>query len=341
MPPSRSPIDFSARCDPTLRATVVIDCMDGRLPPSDRAAATLAATRFGESAAFCPSGAESALRYALAAGCTRVSRELERDNADVYLVGSGGAQDEGDLMAARLAAAKGAELVLNVLDAQSLDGELRVERDLARGAREVLYFSGPAVLMLSDEAPRPRYVSHHRQRMARLPPAAQQPETEQSARGAGATWGPVRPRTKTAELGAKTSGDARSRMFAAFGINQQSTDSKSVIEGDADTCAAHLVRYLAHHQIIERTTHQDLGLTSSSPAASTAPVERKSDATTSVTRGPRSLERPTTGAARRPRRYQPSPGRAGNLARAPRPLDGSRLANCRGPYPIETRRKPM
>ena len=118
------------------KTAVIIGCIDGALPASDRAATALAVTRFGDDVVLCsPRGEETALRYALGAGANDVI-PIDECNALVYLVGRGGAGVNGNLMVAQLATARKATLVLDVLDVEACIDGVRVWRDLGRGARE-------------------------------------------------------------------------------------------------------------------------------------------------------------------------------------------------------------
>jgi electron transfer flavoprotein alpha/beta subunit len=281
------------------QAVAVIGCIDAVLPASDRAAATLAVTRFSEVVVCSPNGDEAALRYALGAGSTSIANSLDHCEAHVYLIGRGGAGVEGELTAARLATARGAALVLDVLDVQWANENLRVERDLGRGAREILILSGPAVLLMSDDAPQPIYVSCYRRRAVELPKKIVENDVRLSI-----PWEPVRLRTKTADLADKTSGDARTRLFDAFGLNDDAqSDVQHIVAGDAETCAQHLVRYLAHHGFIDRPFDVvAMPTTVPSPSATPTMAEPAVASKTFVPRGPRPL-----GSNRPPGRRGPFP----------------------------------
>jgi len=315
------------------KTAVIIGCIEGALPASDRAATALAVTRFGDDVALCvPRGEETALRYALGAGAKDVM-PLAECHALVYIVGRGGAGVDGDLMVAQLATARQATLVLDVLDVEaSVDG-VRVRRDLGRGAREELTVTGPAVLMVADDAPQRMYVSRFRQITAELPPVEVAPDQPVS-------WDPVRLRAKTADLSSRTAGAARDRMFGAFGLNDGGAErDEHIIAADAEICAEHLVRYLAHHGFVDRHF-----------AAADAPVDRsgvrqalaviaKVDQTlpgSAAGRSPRPVQGPARGLQRRPRPYRPAAGRQGKLLRGPRPLGHAQPPQIRGPFPVST-----
>lgn len=312
------------------KISVIIGCVDGALIASDRAAVTLAVMRFGNDVvACCPHGEEVAQRYALGAGVRGIVA-LEECAATICLVGRGGAGTEGDLMAARLAMAHEATLVLDVLDVQTMGDNFRVWRDLGRGAQEVLTLTSPAVLMVADDAPQRMYVSRYRQNRAaitRLDIVPPQP----------VSWEPARPRAKTADLAGKTRGTAQSRMFNAFGLSDENTsDDNQIVDSDAEACAEHLVRYLAHHGFVER----GFAAAAVTRQKRTAPLEPTTEVTFTPTILHSRAPHPVNGSAhalqRRPRPYQPTARPMGKFARGPRPLGQEWPASTRRPFPLST-----
>ena len=313
------------------KTAVIIGCIDGALPASDRAATALAVTRFGDDVVLCsPRGEETALRYALGAGANDVM-PIDECNALVYLVGRGGAGVDGNLMVAQLATARKATLVLDVLDVEACIDGVRVWRDLERGAREELTVTGPAVLMVADDAPQQMYVSRFRQITAAPPPVEVAPNQPIS-------WDPVRLRPKTADLMSRTTGAARDRMFDAYGLNDGGAKrDKHIIAADAEICAEHLVRYLAHHGFVDRHF-----------AVADAPVDRSGNRQALAVsanvdqilpdsynvRSPRPIQGPTRGLQRRSRPYRPAAGRLGKLLRGPRLLGHAHSPRIRGPFPV-------
>ncbi len=224
--------------------------------------------------------------------------------------GPRGAGIEGDLTAAKLAQARGATLVLDVLDIEQVATGLCVQRDLGRGAREIITLTGPAVLLIAEDAPQPMYVSRFRQ-LAASPNSGWASEQDSPTRPKLA-WEPVRLRTKTADLASKTGGAAWNRMFETFGLSDSNGDDEQhVVAADTETCAQHLVRYLAHHgfiadregkQHVEPPADQrrkqavpDAPTTESAVTPATAPI-----------RAPHILDGPTHGLQRRPRPYRPT-----------------------------------
>ena len=319
------------------KTAVIIGCIDGVLPASDRAATALAVTQFGNDVVLCsPRREETALRYGLGAGARDVL-PIEACNALVYLVGRGGAGVDGDLMVAQLATARQAALVLDVLDVQACADGVRVRRDLGRGAREELTVTGPAVLMVADDAPQQMYVSRFRQMTVTPPPVEAAPNQPVS-------WGPVRLRARTADLTVRTAAAARDRMFAAFGLNDGGAASDAhIIADDAEICAEHLVRYLAHHGFVDRHF-----------TAADAPVDRSENRQTlavmtnvdqtlsdsSNLRSPRPVQGPAGGLHRRPRPYRPAACQLGKLLRGPRPPGHAQPPRVRGPFPVSTMKDP-
>lgn len=312
--------------------SVRIGAVDGIMPASDRAALSIAiAQPDADVVAIVPDHDEVAMRYALGAGVKRIATPAADGEADLCLIGRGGSGVEGDLMAARLATRYRAALVLDVLEIETQSDGLRVTRDLGRGDREVILLGGNAVLGIADTAPRSVYVSRYQQLTAKIPQGMQ----GQTPAPVLVTWGPIRLRTKAADLAEKTSGDARSRMFGAFGVSDNDpVRDDETIEADADTCAEHLIRYLAHHGFIDRVTElaaeaerKETIVRTASPAQMDLPV-------TVAIRVPQPIERPCSGLGRRPRPYLSSTSVVGATARVPRPIDAEGSAPDRGPFPV-------
>lgn len=328
---------------------VILGCTErGTLPASDRAAIAMALRiGCGEVRAYSLRSDEVALRYALAAGVV-TAKPLDDLNDlpfDLALIGAGGCEPWGDLLPAMLAQKCSCGLVVDVVKIEPASDEMRVTRDLGRGAREVLRVRGPAVLAISEEADQTLYVSRHRRKMAALSQklAAGRPWLDPLENVAG-SWEPARPRVKTGNLAAKTGGAATDRMNALMGATQSTEDrqDRQVIRGDAATCARQLLRYLRHHGFLPpgagvRTEDlpQETGLC---PQEATPDLSRRvagADASTlwqensacrshRLLRSPRSLSGATSGVQRRPQPLAfPSAVLSGNLLRSPRPLNGS------------------
>ncbi|MBI2195347.1 MAG: hypothetical protein HYU36_25480 [Planctomycetes bacterium] len=344
------------------------------LPPSDQAAVALALHRLGGRVeAYTPQPDETAWRYALAAGASTASllADLATPEFDVLLIGRGGTGPWGDLLPADLAERARCALVLDALDVTPIGNELRVVRNLGRGNQEVLHVAGPAVLAVSDDAPRLLYVSRFRRRAVeaarlRTPPSGL---ADPAAADSG-PWTPVRPRARTGNLAARTAGPAADRMNALFGLMDAETSSgkeQNVVVADARTCAQHLARYLSHHGLVRGGGPvQTPGTAPASPpatppAASEArpagggPDSLKVSADRRHQRGPRGLEspagrdtrRPTalSGPARQPERCPVPVKPAGDtthtaavspakLSRAPRSLGQAATHRVRGPFPV-------
>ena len=231
------------------------------LPESDRAAMSLALSRFGGRVdACCLRDDEEAARYALAAGAAEVLRPAEVTDLefDVALVGSGGAGAWGDLLPALIAEWKDCAMVLEVLDVEPRDDGMTVTRDLGRGSREILAVRGPAVLAVSENAPRSLYISRHRREA--VDPSLIRPGTGPAATdplsGICGPWEHARPRPRAADLEGKTGGSATDRMNALLGLADDPRareDTGRRIIADAGTCANHLLRFLRHHRFIDGT----------------------------------------------------------------------------------------
>ena len=145
-----------------LKSLVVVGCVDGALLQSDRAAVGLATSLKCDVSVCCPDNDEVSLRYAIAAGATGMV-PLDKAEADIYVIGRGGTGITGELMPARLALAVNATLVLDVLEFELQTEGIRVVRDLGRGSREIMILSLPVVLVISDNAKTPAYISRYRQ----------------------------------------------------------------------------------------------------------------------------------------------------------------------------------
>jgi hypothetical protein len=299
------------------------------LPASDRAAVALALRLPGRLVrAYCRPGDEEARRYALAAAAVSTGsavsvasvHAIESAEFDVLLAGEGGTGEGGDLLLARLAERHGCALVFEVLEVEE-DGEgLRVTRDLGRGAREVLSVEGPAVLGVSAQAPRGKYVSHYRRQAAAAAGGWTGGDDagawSGAAEGGASPWGPARPRPRTGDLAARTAPPAEERMLALFGVSgagEGAGGKRSVIEADPETCARHLLRFLAHHGFIERRGPRR--------REAAAPPGRDAEAGLRQDRA--------RGAG------PPASAPAGRLSRGPRPVGQERPARVRGPYGVD------
>lgn len=334
----KTPERTEMRERPERRAWVVVGCVDGLLHASDRSATTFAVQCFSHVTVCNPAGDDPALRYALAAGCTSIAGSLDGCTAPICLMGRGGAGIDGELSAARLAKKQRATLILDVLQIEWAGDELQVIRDLGRGARECYVLSGPAVLMMSEEAQPPRYISHYRQSRVSVPH-----ELGTDSKELPITWEPVRLRSKTAGLASKTGGEARSRMFDAFGLDDPSpSDTQHVVTGSAELCAEHLVRFLAHHGFVASSIPADGEPTfaklptTATDVPSAKPIDPRLAA---GVRQPRSVSRSTKGLHRRPQRYvRQQPFATGKLSRGPRVLSTHRPAGQRGPFALSENR---
>lgn len=312
------------------RTALVIGCIDGTLPASDRAATALAVKQWSADLCLCvPRGEEVAVRYALGAGVDNVS-SVEGCNALVYLVGRGGAGSDGERWAAQLAMTRNARLVLDVLDVNACGNGVRVLRDLGRGACEELVITGPAVLVLTDDAPQQMYVSRYRQASV-VPPRLETVDSQSMP------WQPVRLRTKTAAFMRRTAGTARDRMLQAFGLRESATKSQGhVVVADAERCADHLLRYLAHHRSKEHhLLAADLNENQSRPGLSEVSDADPRDMPSNLSTGraPRPMVGPVPRYHRWPRPYRPLM-LSSKLLRGPRPYGHAQPLEIRGPFSV-------
>lgn len=228
----------------------------------------------------------------------------------VAVLGLGALGEWGDELAGQLAEDNQATLIFDVLDAQRTESGLLVERDLGRGNRERLLVRGPAVLVLSPQARRGPYVSHYKLQMAAK---ALHAGAGHAASGFAETpavdaraWQPLRPRARSTKPNIGPS--ANDRLGNAFGLAETPADSRGqIITAEPETCALHLLRYLAHHGFIgERAGPVPAASGSSSHIV---PVNEPQ-----ASGGPESL---TVGYGRGPRRTGDLPQRFG---RRPRPV---------------------
>jgi hypothetical protein len=230
-----------------------------------------------------------------------------------------------------------------VLDVVASPAGLTVTRDLGRGSREVLALHGPAVLGIAEAAVQLLYVSHYRRQ--RIQPAiriahtrpqhAAPPETLRSP------WEQARPRVKTADILARTSGAASVRRQALFGMTTGSHDANDrahIIVADAATCAQHLLRFLRHYGIV-RAPEAPL------PASPTTVENRAAGVLPSAIprwephrRGPRPLTGATRGPERQPRPLAAAavvrPAQSTPPGRGPRPVGESAARTRRRPRPV-------
>ncbi len=304
---------------------------------ADRAAMSLAVRRLSpHPTAWCSD--EASMRYALAV--TRDARWLSDERADAaprFHVAMAGTIDE--LTLAQAAAGCDATLMFDVLDVEPTPEGVRVVRDLRRGATDVCLVVGPVVLAVSDLAVNELYVSRYRRATApRVPPPRH--GTPGASDG---PWQPVRRRTSTAGIGEKTSGSATQRAMATFGIagHDDASADHHIVTADGATCAQHLLRFLAHHDMIAATpatTIEPVGPADELPRPRPRRAVHGPTLAGKLARGPRPLSGASPGVSRRPRpaRTQPDPRITSRHARRPRPVGQATPSAVRGPFPVES-----
>jgi len=292
------------------------------LPISDRGALALALARFGGDVCAYAADADAGC-FARAAGVEHVAeisnRTIDRVDVavmggiDVALIGRGGCGDLGDALPAWLAEGSGAALVYDVIDVRRESDRLVVTRDLGRGARDLLGVRGRVVLAVADSVARGPYVSRYRlnaQRAAadeRVREAPCEAGSMAHPQASGVEWKPAAPRVRLGDHAARVAGRAVERMNALFGVGKTAENTASLVHGSPGECARHLLRYLSHHDFVDREAAAGL------PDAAVEAFRLDG-------RGP---TRRTEGDA-------PIPLRA---RRRPRPVDGRPLA-ARGPFEI-------
>jgi hypothetical protein len=232
------------------------------LARSDCAAVQMALQTDGNATAVCAAGDKVAVEYALAAGIRKVHELGSTSPAEfqVAYVGAGAAELVGDIYLARWAELSKASLLFDVIRCSEQSEAIRdVECDAGRGARYHLSVRGPIIMVVSSHIARPTYVSRYRRQSA-----AQGVSRERSsAHGQVAAqmnahdWNPVRPRVR-ARRGQNEPSAADDRLNDAFSIRAGThKDSSNVIVADPETCARHILRYLAHHGFITHATPED------------------------------------------------------------------------------------
>ena len=277
---------------------------------SDREAAHCARQASPAPSAYCPPGDWLAAEYALAAGCAIVA-ELETILASSWAqawIGGGFLERLGDEFAASLAERRSATVLFEVLSCNTeRDGTFTIVRDAGRGARDEVVVSGPVVLVLSTLVRRTGYVSRYRREQARkelVTPAAGRPISSEPP----VPWQPARPRTRRPPK-VLIESPLDDRMDAAFGISAaKESTAHQAIAADPYTCAQHLLRYLAHHELWQRAPRT---LDHMSPPQS--PVANPNPAHSASTTVPSSAQ-----SGRRPRPV----GKTPPAFRGPRPTTG-------------------
>jgi len=307
--------------------------------PADQAAVALGVRLFGAGCVAWVAPAAAAGRcYAVAAGVKRtmtfdpsvISTIARGDDWQLAIFGSP-IEPWGEWLPALLAERAAAGLAFDITTIERLDNGYRLVRDLGRGSREWLHVAGRAVVVLTPDPPRSLYLSRHRRRLA-AEALASTPMTDE---GSTIQWRPLKPRVHADQLLKKTTGAADDRLFSAFGIApvEAADQTEHILTADAATCAAHLLRYLAHHGFIERhpspLPDPEVPAISSVAVAPVAPQP-----TTSTERIPRPLHQPLRGAHRRPRPAGVAPLQPAGWPRRPRPVTPGRSWHARGPFPI-------
>lgn len=325
-------------------ATDIANDDSRKLLPGDRAAAFWGVTLAGADCRVqVPDNDRAPLIYANAVGAKNQPwlTRLE-PQPDLVLIGPGAINRLGDAFAGRLAYELSAELLFDALQVRREVDAWRVVCDAGRGAQDIVSVSGPVVLVVSEDAPRPPYVSRFRLTLAdrSIPIVVGEAIPRIS-------WQPVIPRAPRS-TGMKDI-DAATRVNGAFGIQagvDRPRDAVIVAEEPA-VCAQVLLRYLVHHGFISRPLRGPLPGIVSAPS----PQDREqvsesaqvvvSDQSSNVTllRGPRRPGDSVQRMNRRPRNVsRPSCRRdrtvRDRLRRKPRRLEAGRDTTERGPFPI-------
>jgi electron transfer flavoprotein alpha/beta subunit len=285
-----------------------------QLPASDRAALGIARSCDPAAQALCAAVDYFAAQYALAAGIANV-KYVDHESDDLFfellLVGGGGVDRIGNESVARLAEHHRATLVIDALDVTVHNHQIVILKDGGRGCREQWTVNGPVVIVVSEGARSPPYVSRYKRKMAALEHSRSQTGTIERLTN-DAHWLPARPRVRVAQQGGALTSAADDRMSRAFGINDAAVHSTrgQIIQADPSTCARHLLRYLSHHGFLPQQSvgsdtlaiAADRNVTESAIVAELGrPVAAKTVGK-DLGRAPRPCNRANTGSHRRPRR---------------------------------------
>ena len=245
-------------------ATVIIGkctAPAGNMPTqADRAVIELAIDRCAEGPeVYCVAADDAALRYALAAGASRVGvlSDLQAVRATWVMVGPGSLADYGDWLPAALAERLAAALVFEIQEILTVEeNALTVLRNLGSGDRDELTVTAPAVLVFAAELAPTRYVSRFRQSAVRaVPVSGDAQELPNPLRRLFGDWETVRPRVRPAAPAPGGLATAEDRTNTVFGLGADdagSRDSHQPLLADPATCAAHLLRYLSHNGLLPR-----------------------------------------------------------------------------------------
>lgn len=333
------------------------------LARADCAAVQWARQTTEDAIAMCPAGDRLAAEYALAAGihCIQVLQDAPLPECEAVYVGTGGADRMGDVELARWAERMKATLLFDVLAcSEPAQGVRQVTCDAGRGARFVLHVRGPIIAVLSLHVARPAYVSRFRRGAAgrQLSGTLSNAYDQVGRENRALAWQPVRPRVR-AVRGPQEASTADQRLDGAFSIQAGGGKQEThVIVADAETCARHLLRYLAHYallpdsvwvpaerpaapEVLRAAMETESSETQRPPSRSVSSCEwtdrrprlQAGASREALARQPRPLgetARPVSATAprepsqRRPRQTHDSPAR---LARQPRPIGGPQRRN--------------
>jgi hypothetical protein len=308
----------------------------GALGQGDRAAVHWGVSLAGQACeALVPPGDAAAWCYATAVGArVRPWDERQVVMADLVLIGPGAIDAYGDDLAGRWAERLSTELLFDGLQLERDETTWKIACDAGSGARDVLHVEGGVVIVVSQFAARPPYVSRFR-----LAQAARQIPKANPRRDRTSKWQPVTPRPPR-PVSAENA-DAGRRANAAFGIDfsAPSGSGRKIIAESPAVCAQVLLRYLVHYGFVSRS----LPDVADTPVASRrSPVETEyvsmpgadSELTGARRRGPRRGDGALRRRSRRPRPVSSSPpaaAAADSRSRRPRRVAANEAAPQRSP----------
>jgi electron transfer flavoprotein alpha/beta subunit len=202
---------------------------------------------------------EAALRHALGAGASRaVQLATERDGIG-GLAGWLGDQAPALVIADRTAGLLAGRLgwahLAGLDELRVSEGRLHAIRHLGRGDRERVSAALPAVVRLSGESLRTRYVSRDRLRLAAGREIERATLPSDGAPFQDAAPGPLqlaRPRTRLGKAAPQAAESGLDRLKALMGMGQGPARPSEPASETPGEMAEAFVRYLIHHDLIDK-----------------------------------------------------------------------------------------
>lgn len=158
-------------------------------------------------------------------------------------------QAASGLLAYRLAEALELPLATDVLEAQRVDGALRVRQFLPKGLRRLLELDGPALLAVHARAPRTRQYAYARAAAGRV--TQRSGASSSGPLGVGALWSYEAVTRRPRPLKAALAQSGHTRMLGAIGGGEGAGKGGEVVkQGNAVEKAQVLLAYLREHGLV-------------------------------------------------------------------------------------------